>query len=252
MRNIPIGFIVFASFVIVAGCNRGSESTGSSAAPNFAFITNGVAGFWEIAESGARAAGRDLGVQVTVIMPNGMTDQTRKIEDLLIRGTDGIAVSPIDPENQVDILNKAAAETNLITHDSDAPQTKRLAYIGMDNYVAGQICGEKFRDAMPEGGQAMILIGRMDQDNSKRRRQGCIDGFLGRDADPTRSDPPGTAVTSEDGKYTILGTITDQFDFPKAKANAEDALARHPDLDGFFWVIRVQPAADHRSVAGTR
>ena len=27
-----------------------------------------------------------------------MTDQTRKIEDLLTRGTDGIAISPIDPD----------------------------------------------------------------------------------------------------------------------------------------------------------
>lgn len=187
------------------------------------------------------AAGKDLGVDVTVIMPNSMTDQTRKIEDLLVRGTDGIAISPIDPENQVEIINKASAQTNLITHDSDAPQTNRLVYIGMDNYVAGMMCGRTLREALPDGGRVMILIGRLDQDNSKRRRQGCIDGFLARAPDATRNDPPGGSLTSEDGKYTVLGTMTDQFDRAKAKANAEDALARYPDISAMVGLFDYNP-----------
>jgi ribose transport system substrate-binding protein len=76
----------------------------------------------------------------------------------------------------------------------------------------------------------MIFIGRLDQDNARRRRQGCVDGFLGRDPDPSRSDPAGGVLTSDDGKYTVLGTMTDQFDRAKAKANVEDALTRYPDI----------------------
>src|SRR4029079_7865244 len=138
--------------------------------------------------------GSELGVNVDVIMPNSMTDQTRKIEDLLTRGTDGIAISPKDPANQVEILNKAAGATNLITQDSDAPNTNRLMYIGMDNYDAGLMCGQTLRKALPNGGDAMIFIGQMDQDNSKRRRQGFIDGFLGREADSSRHDEVGSEV----------------------------------------------------------
>jgi ribose transport system substrate-binding protein len=170
-----------------------------------------------------------------------MTDQTRKIEDLLSRGTDGIAISPIDPANQVEIINKAAAETHLITHDSDAPQTDRLVYVGMDNYDAGVLCGKTLREALPDGGKVMIFVGRMDQDNAQRRRQGFIDAFLNREPDRERSDPAGEVLTSEDQKYTILGTMTDQFDRAKAKANGEDALTRHPDLTAMVGLFEYNP-----------
>ena len=80
------------------------------ASPSWLFVTNGIAEFWTIGECGAVQAGKDFDVNVTVIMPTGMTDQTRKIEDLLMRGCDGIAISPIDPENQADVLNKSGAD----------------------------------------------------------------------------------------------------------------------------------------------
>jgi ribose transport system substrate-binding protein len=248
-RFFVVGAVV-AAFIVVSGCgsrgtstsgNAGNSSVTDKATPSFAFITNGVADFWEHAEAGANAAGKDLGVDVSVIMPNNMADQTRKIEDLLVRGTNGIAISPIDPENQVEILNEAAGETNLITHDSDAPQSNRLVYIGMDNYDAGVLCGRTMREALPDGGKVMIFIGRLDQDNGKRRRQGFIDAFLDRKPDPNRVDPPGDELKSEDGKYVILGTMTDQFDRAKAKANGEDALTRHPDIAGMVGLFEYNP-----------
>lgn len=241
--------------VLTAGCSskEGGDSANASSArrkPSFAFVTNGVADFWTIAEAGALKAGEDLGVDVTVIMPNGMTDQTRKIEDLLTRGTDGIAISPINPENQIGAINKAAAETILITHDSDAPGSDRLLYIGMDNYSAGLMCGELVRKALPDGGEIMILVGRTDQDNARGRRQGCIDAILGREPDPMRNDPLGEPLTSEDDKYTVLGTLTDQFDFPKGKANAEDTLTRHPDIDAMVGLFTYNPPLIMEALVG--
>jgi ribose transport system substrate-binding protein len=231
------------ALLLVGGCNRSTAPATSKSAANFAFITNGVADFWEHAEAGAETAGKDLGVEVTVIMPSSIIDQTRKIEDLLVRGTDGIAISPINPANQIEILNTAAGQTNLITHDSDAPDSNRLVYVGMDNYIAGVMCGKTLREALPDGGRVMILVGRMDQDNAQRRRQGFIDAFLDRQPVPTRSDPPGGELTSEDGKYTILGTMTDQFDRAKAKANAEDAVTRHPDIAAMVGLFEYNPPA---------
>jgi ribose transport system substrate-binding protein len=241
-RTFAAGWLVISLFW-VAGCNRNTATATRDSTPDFAFITNGVADFWEHAEAGAETAGKDLGVDVTVIMPSSITDQTRKVEDLLIRGTDGIAISPINPANQIEILNTAASKTNLITHDSDAPDSDRLVYIGMDNYVAGVMCGETLRKALPEGGKVMILVGRMDQDNAQRRRQGFIDAFLDREKDPSRSDPPGDELQSEDDKYVILGTMTDQFDRAKAKANAEDAVTRHPDISAMVGLFEYNPPA---------
>jgi ribose transport system substrate-binding protein len=227
------------ALIIHSGC--GSSEGRDETRPRLAFITNGVADFWEHAQAGAQSAGKELGVEVSVIMPNSITDQTRKIEDLLIRGTDGIAISPIDPENQVEIINKVAVQTNLITHDSDAPQTNRRVYIGMDNFDAGLMCGRTLREALPDGGKVMIFVGRLDQDNAKRRRQGFIDAFLGREPDRARIDSPGEVLTSDDEKYTVLGTMTDQFDRAKAKANAEDALTRHPDITAMVGLFEYNP-----------
>ena len=103
------------------------------------------------------------------------------------------------------------------------------------------LCGKLVRDALPAGGKVMLFIGRLDQDNSQRRRQGCIDGILGREPDPARRDDPGAVLTSDDGAYVILGTMTDQFDRAKAKANAEDALLRHPDIAAMVGLFEYNP-----------
>tara|TARA_B100000809_G_scaffold256991_2_gene297824 strand:+ start:844 stop:2004 length:1161 start_codon:yes stop_codon:yes gene_type:complete len=160
--------------------------------PTVAFVTNGIASFWVIAEAGARKAGEDFNVNVEVRMPpDGLADQKRMLEELLVAGADGIAVSPIDPDNQLELLNSVGDSTILITQDSDAPDSNRLAYIGMDNYDAGIMCGELIHDSVPAGGDVMIFVGRLEQLNARLRRQGMIDYLLGREPDNTRYDKPG-------------------------------------------------------------
>ena len=185
--------------------------------PHVAFVSNGVADFWTIAKAGAIAAGKEIGCDVTVEFPGGgLSDQKRMLEDLVTRGIDGVSVSPIDPTNQADVLNLVAEKSLLITNDSDAPKSPRLCYIGMDNYDAGLMCGKLAREGCT-GGEVAIFIGRLEQDNAKRRRQGFIDGLLGRKPDPTRYDEPATVVN--EAGYTIVGTWTDSFDRAKAKAD---------------------------------
>ena len=197
--------------------------------PHLAFVSNGVADFWTIAKAGALAAGRELGCQVTVEFPGGgLGDQKRMLEDLVTKGIDGISVSPIDPTNQLEVMQLVAERSFLITNDSDAPSAPRLCYIGMDNYIAGRMCGELARAGLPQGGEVAIFIGRLEQDNAKRRRQGFIDGLLGRSSDPTRYDEPATVIN--EAGYTIVGTWTDSFDRAKAKANIEDVMIKHPKL----------------------
>jgi len=235
-----------------SGCKPapGSEAAKTSDAPKseakpgkklkIAFVSNGVAAFWNIASSGVQAAGEKLGVETQTLMPvEGIGDQKRIIEDLLTRGTDGIAVSPIDPANQTELLNQAARRAKLLTHDSDAPNSERLVYIGMDNYKAGRLCGDLVREILPKGGTIMIFIGRLEQDNAKRRRQGTIDAILGRPENPSNFDSPG-AILEANG-YKILGTLTDQFDPAKGKANAEDALAKYPDLSCMVGLFAYNP-----------
>jgi ribose transport system substrate-binding protein len=209
------------------------SSCGGSDSIRLAYVTNGIDPFWSIAAAGVKAAEKDLGVICEVHMPaNGIVDQKRIIETLLANGTQGIALSPIDAANQVGLINEAAKRTNIITQDSDAPDSDRLCFIGMDNYKAGRQAGELIKEVLPDGGDVMIFVGRLEQLNAKQRRQGIIDVLLGRptvSGDEVTFDPP--AFTHLEGTYRILGTRTDNFDYAKAKANAEDAITGYPDLD---------------------
>ncbi|MFK8111460.1 MAG: sugar-binding protein [Rubripirellula sp.] len=237
--------VVGLCLVLLVGCSSqdSASSDGRSNAPKrpeIAFVTNGVASFWVIAESGVKQGGKEFRADVRVLMPaEGISDQKRMIEDMITRGVDGIAVSPIDPENQNEILNKAAEYTHLITHDSDAPDSNRECYIGMDNYLAGRMCGDLVKEALPEGGKIAIFIGRLEQDNSRRRRQGLIDAVLGRSSDSSRFDPPDAEI--KEGDWHIVGTYTDQFDRAQGKANVEDAISRHPDLAGAVGLFAYNP-----------
>lgn len=223
------------------GGGGGGETTISADAPKVAYVTNGIASFWVIAEKGAMDAGKEFDANVTVRMPpNGVEDQKRMCQDLLVQGIQGIAISPIDSTNQVDLLDEIAESSILITHDSDAPDSKRQCYVGMDNYSAGRMCGKLVKEAMPDGGSVMIFVGRLGQANAQLRRQGTIDEILDRSEDPTRYDDPNAGAIKGE-KYTILGTETDDFDFGKAKAKAQDAISRYPDLGCMVGLFAYNP-----------
>ncbi len=143
----------------------------------------------------------------------GSVDEQQQIlQDLLARGVDGIAISPIDPTNMTTLLDEVADRTLLITHDSDAPASKRLAYIGTDNVSAGRAAGAEITKALPAGGEIVIFVGRLDAQNARERKQGIEEAL---------------AATG----ITVLDTRLDQGDQARAQENAEAMLVAHPGVD---------------------
>lgn len=238
MRIVFLSALAAACWL--AGCSRepGSADDGR---PRLAFVTNCVAEFWTIGRHGVEAGAREFDVEATVHMPpNGTAEEQKRIlEDLLSRGVHGIALSPKDPENMTGLLDRIAARTLLITHDSDAPQSRRLCYVGMDNYEAGRLCGQLVKEALPGGGAVVLLVGNLDQDNARRRRQGVIDELLDRDRNPRRFDAQDAVLRG--GRYEIRATFTDQFDRQKGKAAAQDALARWHDIGCMVGLFEYEP-----------
>ena len=226
------------STLFIASC--APADTTSRSQPLVGFVTNGIASFWTIAEKGARDAADDFDAEVAVMMPpDGTAGQSRMVQSLLARGVDGIAISPRDPANQIGLLDEIASNAHLITHDSDAPESDRLVYVGMDNYEAGRMCGRLLKEALPEGGSVVLFIGLLGQLNADLRRQGVIDELMDRPPDNTRRDPVDKRIAND--KYTILDTRVDQFDFARAKGQAEDAIARYPDLDAMIGLFVYNP-----------
>lgn len=198
----------------LAGCNReSSTSTGTKTEKRFAFVTNNVSEFWKQAAAGVHKYNKEAGVNVEVKSPvNGKVEEQNQIlEDLIAQGYDGIAVSVIAPDDQVAIMNKASAKTNVICFDSDCPKSNRLAYVGTDNFDAGKTLGERIVKLLPDGGKMAVFVGTFAADNAKQRLDGIKEAIKGHNID--------IAIQKED-----------QVDQNKARTNVEDVLNGYPDI----------------------
>lgn len=178
------------------------------------FVTNVAADFWTFARRGIEKAQKehpDYNMEMIVTTEGTAAAQRRELDDLVARGVSGIAVSVDDAAHATEELNKVASKAVLFTTDSDAPQSKRVAYIGTDNVAAGRQAGQEILKALPNGGKIMLFVGTMDADNARERVQGIREALKG-------------------SKVEIIDVRTDQADFTKAKSNAEDTLAKYPDI----------------------
>lgn len=230
-------------------CNRQTDpavAVSETDTPNddfkIAFVTNQQASFWNIAAIGCQDAAEDFGVQVDVRFPGEATatQQKQVVEDLLSRKINALAISPIDAANQVDMINDWASKIPVITHDSDAPETDRLLYIGVDNYAAGRTVGKLIKQAYPDGCKLILTIGRIEQDNAQKRVQGVIDELLDRPVDFQWRNETGRI---QGNQYTILTTLLDQGAIQVAKQKVEDAINAHPDVELFVGLFVYNPPA---------
>ncbi|HUG43015.1 MAG TPA: sugar-binding protein, partial [Acidobacteriota bacterium] len=213
MKVTDLFWLTFLSAAMLgAGCS-GSEKTEEA---TLAFLTNNAADFWTIARRGCEQADLELpGIRVEFRIPADGTaaEQRRIVDDLLAKGVDGIAISPVDPANQAPMLNQAARQAVVVTHDSDAPESDRLFYVGTDNVQAGRQAGELIRQALPDGGEIMLFVGNLDAQNARERYRGIQQALEG-------------------SNIRILDVRTDDTDRVRAKANVLDALVNDPEIDG--------------------
>ncbi len=108
------------------------------------FVVNGASDFWKSAEAGVKKAQGELPnytLQLKYPEQSSAAIQNRLMDDLIAAGASGIMVSAVDPKTQIDELNKIGAGTVLFTTDSDAPNSKRIVYIGSSNVDAGKQAG---------------------------------------------------------------------------------------------------------------
>jgi ABC-type multidrug transport system ATPase subunit len=146
--------------LLAAACEQGGGS-----AKKLAFVTNNASDFWTIARRGCEKADAELPeVTVEFRIPSDGTaaEQKRIIDDLLAKGIDGIAISPVDPLNQTQLINDVSRQALVFTQDSDAPNSNRSCYVGTDNVAAGRQAAALIKEALPQGGKIMLFVGKLD------------------------------------------------------------------------------------------
>ncbi len=226
-KMVAIGFLVMMCLVSCQPANQtnsaGNKSnttntanttTSSGKAKKLAFVTNNASDFWTIARKGTEKADtefEDVTVEFKIPSEGTAADQKRVLDDLSATGVDGIAVSPVDPTNQIEYLNELAKKTLVITQDSDAPTSNRAVYVGTNNVDAGKQAGKLIKEALPNGGKIMLFVGKSDAQNAKERAQGIKEALAGSNVE-------------------IIDTRTDDTDHTRAKSNAADTLVKYQDI----------------------
>jgi len=210
--------VIFALTVgLGVGCHRSASPGGAGvdeAKPlKLAFVTNNTSEFWKIAGAGIHKYEREGKVQVDLKLPSSGTaeNQNQILQDLASQGYAAIAVSTIAPNDQIAVLDKIAEKTNLITFDSDAPKSKRLLYIGTNNYAAGKVLGGQIVKLLPKGGKIAVFVGNFGADNAVQRLKGIVDAVAGHNIE-------------------VVDKREDNTDRAKARANVEDIVNAHHDL----------------------
>jgi ribose transport system substrate-binding protein len=135
--------------------------------------------YWREAQAGFEDSGRGLGVKVEFTGPTSYSpeEQLAAFREAVASRATGIVVAPTRPE----LFNKeidAAVQAGIpvICVDSDAPDSRRILFIGTDNTHAGGQSGRRMAELIKGKGQ-IVLITIPGQLNLEERRRGAEAAF---------------------------------------------------------------------------
>jgi len=179
------------------------------------------------AKNGALAAARELGkergVEIEIRWETPPTEDAQKqaqaITTLANTGVDGIAVSVTDANVLTSAIDSAVGKgVPVVCFDSDAPNSKRMAIYGMDDFAAGQELGRQMVKAMGEKGSVAILAGNQNATNLQARVRGVQDELKKH------------AGIKVNGVYYHVETA------PEAVAKIKSVQSANPDITGWAFV----------------
>jgi ABC-type sugar transport system substrate-binding protein len=111
-------------------------------------------------------AAKELGVKVTLAGPSttDMPSFLTMLETIAVRRPAGLMVNAWDPSATIGPIAKAmAAGVPVITVDADAPESKRITFVGTNWFELGKRQGEAMVKALNGRGGKIALLGMIDQ-----------------------------------------------------------------------------------------
>jgi len=178
-RKILIGFCGGA-MTWLAGCGASPHETTEK---YWLVATNIKIPYWQSVNTGLLRAAQQMGVKAEMVGPDSFDpkaehDAFQRVLAEKIKPA-GILVSVADPAiMQPDIDAAIGQGIPVITVDSDAAASKRLTFIGTDNYKAGAM-GAQLAVKQLQGKGNVVVFTMPEQGNLKDRLHGYRDGFEG-------------------------------------------------------------------------
>ena len=145
----------------------------------YLIATNTAVPYWQEAKAGLNRAAIGLGVKAEMAGPDGYDPKAERDEfqATVKKKPTGIMVSASDAALMKPEIDAAIGQgIPVITIDSDAPDSKRLTFIGTDNYRAGAM-GAKVIVAKLQSKGNVAIYTMPEQANLKDRLHGYNDVF---------------------------------------------------------------------------
>jgi ribose transport system substrate-binding protein len=182
---------------------------------------------FQAARTGAIDAARELSAKLGLNIkidwrtPNeeDAQKQAEAIEQLVLAGAEGLAVSCSDANKLTDAINRAVNNgVPVATFDSDAPASKRFVTYGVDDLQCGIQTMFELAKVMKGKGVVAILAGNPNAPNLQRRVQGVRD---------EAKKYPGITIRDV---YYHKETAQD------AAAKVEQVMQANPDITGWAMI----------------
>lgn len=202
--------------VLLAGC--AAVPTRTTARYNVALVAKSKdAEFWDAVFTGAEAAAAEYNMQLTILAPDDEENyeaQNKLIEKAVEDGAQALVFSAIDYEGNADAIDAAAAAGVMIIGIDSAVDSDRVAaYIGADNYGAGQLAAQSALDGVAGELRVGLINYEVNGANGRDREQGARD------------------TLEASGRAKVVSAVQTHPNAAAARSDALAMLRSHPEIN---------------------
>jgi ribose transport system substrate-binding protein len=174
--------------------------------------------YWRLVEKGAQEAAKEFGVLLEYAGPKqaNIDEHLKTIEMSMASKVDGIITQGLSDEQFTPLINKVVERVPVITIDTDASNSNRMAYIGTDNYYSGYLAGKALIEDTKGQANVAIITGSFYANHQQLRVQGFRD-----------------AVMSEQG-IKIITMEESEISRVRAAEKAYQILKDYPEVNAFY------------------
>ena len=201
--------------LVLPACGGGASGA-SSEALQIAVVPKGTTHeFWKSVHAGAKAAARDLGVEIIwkgPIREDDRDEQIQIVENFVVRGVDGVVLMPMDRKALVTPAEEAAGQgIPVVVADSDLDWEGRTSFVATDNRRGGELAAEALAEMMGGEGDVVMLRYQEGSASTFEREEGFLEAIGRFDAINVISSNQYAGATNE-GAYQASENLLNSFE----------------------------------------
>ncbi|RDW21509.1 sugar ABC transporter substrate-binding protein [Oceanobacillus arenosus] len=198
--------------------------------------------YWRLIEQGAREAAEENNIFLEYVAPKRADNEQllRLFDRLIAAKVDGIITQGIEGQRFVDLVHKSIERgIPVITIDTDVKSSERNAYVGTDNYYAGQLTGRTIIENTTGEQYVGIVTGRLDAINQQQRIEGLKEEIA--------PHPRIQIVATLESNITRIGATKATYELLKEHPEI-NVLVGTSSLDGIGMVTGLEEIAPNKEV----